>query len=276
MLGFSELPSEITIFTGLLLGIMTSFHCVGMCGPIALSLPLGGSKWKKFLGGLLYNLGRTITYALMGLAFGLLGEGLSTLGFQKIVSILAGTLMIASAFFPMLFKSSSLDNSVFSFVNTVKKSLKKMFSVQSVWGLLIIGLLNGLLPCGPLYFAVMVSAGTGNVVESALFMTFFGLGTIPLLFAVTIAGNFISIKIRNRINNFIPVIMVIMGILFILRGLSLGIPFLSPTDEKLDMVMKKGQKTLHQIEMQNDTCKVDTIGKADKVLEVPSCCSHKK
>jgi sulfite exporter TauE/SafE len=254
MLGFSELPSEITVFSGLVLGLLTSFHCVGMCGPIALSLPLhGDTKWKKLWGGILYNLGRTLTYALMGLTFGLLGHGLSTLGFQKIVSILAGTLMIATVFFPAIFKSADLDSGLFSLVNRVKKALKGLFSTKTFWGLFLIGLLNGLLPCGPLYFAVIVSAGTGNVVESVLFMILFGLGTIPLLLAVTIAGNFISVKIRNKINNFIPVIMVIMGILFILRGLSLGIPFLSPPDNKLMKVQKMGEKTLHQIEMQKDT-----------------------
>jgi len=257
MLGFSELPSEITVFSGLILGLLTSFHCVGMCGPIALSLPLhGDTKWKKLLGGILYNLGRTLTYALMGLAFGLLGHGLSTLGFQKIVSILAGTLMIATVFFPAIFKSNDLDSGLFSFVGSVKKGLKGLFSTKSFWGLFLIGLLNGLLPCGPLYFAVIVSAGTGNVIESVLFMILFGLGTIPLLLAVTIAGNFISVKIRNKINNFIPVIMVIMGILFILRGLSLGIPYLSPPDQKLMKVQKMGEKTLHQIEMQKDTLDV--------------------
>ncbi len=258
MHGFSELPSEITVFLGLILGLITSFHCVGMCGPIALSLPLhGNTKWQKILGGILYNLGRTVTYALMGLAFGMLGQGLSTLGFQKIVSIVAGTLMIATVFFPALFKSSSLDSNLFGFVNTVKKSLKKLFSTKSYVGLFSIGLLNGLLPCGPLYYAVIISTGTGNAIESVLFMVLFGLGTIPLLLAVTIAGNFISVKIRNRINNFFPILMVIMGILFILRGLSLNIPFLSPPDAKLKKVMKMGEKTLHEVKMQNDTLIID-------------------
>jgi sulfite exporter TauE/SafE len=274
MLGFSEIPSEVTILTGLALGLATSFHCVGMCGPIALSLPLQSkSKWMQLLGGILYNLGRTVTYALMGLAFGLLGEGLSTLGFQKMVSIVAGTLMIAAVFFPKLFKfTNDVDRGLYSFVGSVKKGLKNLFTTKSFFGVFFIGLLNGLLPCGPLYFAVIISAGTGNVVESVLFMILFGLGTIPLLLAVTLLGNFVSVSLRNKINNFIPVIMVIMGLLFILRGLSLGIPFLSPTDEKLNMIIKKGEKTLHQIEQVNDTTCVDSIKVDDKTLEIPSCC----
>ena len=106
-------------------------------------------------------------------------------------------------------------------------------------------------------------------------MVLFGLGTIPLLLAVTIAGNFISLKVRNRINNFIPVIMVIMGILFILRGLSLGIPFLSPPDNKLMKVQKMGEKTLHQIEMQKNATKSDTLNKEAVKLEVHACCGAK-
>jgi hypothetical protein len=277
MLGFTELPSEITIFTGLALGLATSFHCVGMCGPIAISLPLQGSnKWKQLFGGILYNLGRTLTYALMGLAFGLLGQGLSTLGFQKMVSIVAGTLMIAAVFFPKLFKfSNDVDKGLYSFVGSVKRGLKSLFTTKSFFGLFFIGMLNGLLPCGPLYFAVIISAGTGNVIESVLFMVLFGLGTIPLLLAVTLAGNFVSVGLRNKINNFIPVIMVIMGLLFILRGLSLGIPFLSPTDEKLNMVIKKGEKTLNQIELKSDSTHVDANNIENETMEVPSCCKGK-
>jgi len=185
MLGFSELPSEITIFSGLVLGLLTSFHCVGMCGPIALSLPLqGDTKWKKLLGGILYNLGRTVTYALMGLAFGLLGHGLSTLGFQKMVSIIAGTLMIATVFFPAIFKSSDLDSGLFSFVNSVKQGLKGLFSTKSFWGLFLIGLLNGLLPCGFVYFFAITAASTASPLYGAIVMMVFGLSTIPAMFSL--------------------------------------------------------------------------------------------
>jgi len=99
----------------------------------------------------------------------------------------------------------------------------------------------------------MVSAGTGSIVDSVLFMILFGLGTMPLLLAISLLGNFVGIKIRNRINNFIPILMVIMGILFILRGLSLGIPFLSPPDDKLNKVLKKGQKTVQEYKAAHDS-----------------------
>ena len=229
------------IISGLVLGFVTSFHCVGMCGPIAIALPLqGASKAQKLLGGILYNLGRTTTYVLFGLVLGLLGQGLGALGFQRWVSIIAGVLMIITAFTPSLIKSNfKPDGSVNKILDKIKSALKRLFSVRSFSSLYLIGLLNGLLPCGPLYMAFIISTGTGNAITAAIFMMMFGLGTLPLLLAVTILGNFISVPIRNRINSLLPVLIVIIGILFILRGLNLGIPYLSPKEEMIKMKMEK-------------------------------------
>jgi len=234
------------IISGLVLGFLTSFHCMGMCGPIALALPLyGNRRLQKLFGGILYHLGRTTTYIIFGFIFGLLGQGLAALGFQRWVSIIAGTLMIITVLSPSLFKSNFNNRGIFnSLLLKVKTALKKLFSIKSFGSLYLIGLLNGLLPCGPLYFAFIISTGTGNVIYASIFMLMYGLGTIPLLFLITILGNFISTPIRNKINSMFPVLIVIIGILFILRGLNLGIPYLSPKEE---ILQKKIEKT---IEMQ--------------------------
>jgi sulfite exporter TauE/SafE len=166
------------IVSGLVLGFVTSFHCVGMCGPIAIALPLqGASKAQKLLGGILYNLGRTTTYVLFGLVLGLLGQGLGALGFQRWVSIIAGVLMIITAFTPSLIKSNfKYDGcSVNKILVKIKSALKRLFSVRSFSSLYLIGLLNGLLPCGPLYMAFIISTGTGNAITAAIFMMMFGL-----------------------------------------------------------------------------------------------------
>jgi sulfite exporter TauE/SafE len=94
--------------------------------------------------------------------------------------------------------------------------------------------------------AFIISTGTGNALTSTIFMAMFGLGTLPLLFAVTILGNFISVPIRNKINSFLPILIVIIGILFILRGLNLGIPYLSPKEEMIKMKMEKTIKNQEQ------------------------------
>lgn len=231
------------IIAGLMLGFLTSFHCVGMCGPIAIALPLQGkNKLHKLFGGVLYNLGRTTTYIIFGFILGLLGQSLGALGFQRWVSIITGTLMIFTVLSPSLFKSNFNTPGIFnSLLLKVKFALKKLFSTKSRGSLYLIGLLNGLLPCGPLYMAFIISTGTGSAINAAIFMLMFGLGTIPLLFSITILGNFISTPIRNKVNNLLPVLIIIIGILFILRGLNLGIPYLSPKEE---MIQKKIEKTI--------------------------------
>jgi hypothetical protein len=231
------------IISGSVLGFLTSFHCIGMCGPIAIALPLhGNSKFQKLIGGILYNLGRTTTYIIFGFIFGLLGQSLGALGFQRWVSITAGVLIIITVLSPSLFRSNFIKSGIFnSLLSKVKYALKKLFSTKSRGSLYSIGLLNGLLPCGPLYMAFIISTGTGNTVNAAFFMLMYGLGTIPLLFLITILGNFISMSVRNKINNLLPVLIVIIGILFILRGLNLGIPYLSPKEE---MIQKKIENTI--------------------------------
>ena len=233
------------LISALLLGLMGSVHCAGMCGPIAIALPLqGNSVGGKILGGTLYNLGRTLTYGIMGAIFGLLGQGVAMIGFQQKVSVIMGSLMIISILFPALFKNQySLEKSWFSFVGKLKTTIGKMFSIRSFSSLFFIGMLNGLLPCGLVYMAIAGAIGTGNVAMGSAYMILFGLGTIPMLLGITLAGNLMSMAVRKRINKLIPVLVVFVGIFFILRGLSLGIPYLSPPKEKIE---KKFEKSLEK------------------------------
>ena len=229
------------LFSALILGLMGSFHCVGMCGPIAIALPLHGNTIpQKIFGGTLYNLGRTITYGIMGAIFGMLGQGIQMIGFQQKVSVIMGSIMIISVLFPALFKNqNNMEKSWFSMVGKLKKSIGKMFSIRTFSSLFFIGMLNGLLPCGLVYMAIAGAIGTGGVMEGTLYMILFGLGTIPMLLAITLAGNFLSNTIRNKINKLIPVLVIVVGILFVLRGLSLGIPYLSPPKQKIEQKFEK-------------------------------------
>ena len=248
------------LFSALVLGMMGSFHCAGMCGPIAIALPLHGNTFlQKNFGGTLYNIGRTLTYGIMGALFGLLGQGIEMIGFQQWISVIMGALMIVSVLFPALFRNQySLDKSLFSFVGKLKKSIGKMFAVRSFSSLFFIGLLNGLLPCGLVYIAIAGAIGTGGTVEGALYMILFGLGTIPMMLAISLAGNMMGLALRNRINKLIPVLVVVVGLLFILRGLDLGIPYLSP---KKQMIEQK---------FENNLSGKDTIVVTEKQL--PPCC----
>jgi len=231
------------LISAFVLGIMGSFHCAGMCGPIAIALPLhGNSVGGKIFGGSLYNLGRTLTYGVMGALFGLLGQGIAMIGFQQKISVIMGSLMIISILFPALFRNQySMSKSWFSVVGKLKTTIGKMFSIRSYPSLFFIGMLNGLLPCGLVYMAIAGAIGTGSVGLGTLYMILFGLGTIPMLLGISLAGNLLSLTVRNRINKLIPVMVVVVGIFFILRGLSLGIPYLSPPREKIE---KKFEKSL--------------------------------
>ena len=240
------------LLSALLLGLMGSFHCAGMCGPIAIALPLhGNTVAQKIFGGTLYNLGRAITYGIMGAVFGMLGQGLHLIGFQQKVSVIMGALMIISVLFPSLFKNQyKLDKSWFKFVGNLKKSLGKLLTVRSFSSLFLIGLLNGLLPCGLVYMAIAGAIGTGEITLGAFYMVLFGIGTIPMMLSISLAGNLFSTALRNKINKLIPILVVLVGIFFILRGLSLGIPFLSPPKEKIEKKfeksLKQGNETLHK------------------------------
>ena len=233
------------LISAFVLGIMGSFHCAGMCGPIAIALPLhGNSVGGKIFGGSLYNLGRTITYGIMGMLFGLLGQGVAMIGFQQKISVIMGSLMIISVLFPALFKNQySMNKSWFSLVSKLKSSIGRMFSIRSYPSLFFIGMLNGLLPCGLVYMAIAGAIGTGSVSMGTLYMILFGLGTIPMLLGISLAGNLLSLTVRKRINKLIPLMVVVVGIFFILRGLSLGIPYLSPPREKIE---KKFEKNLEK------------------------------
>jgi sulfite exporter TauE/SafE len=195
----------------------------------------------------------------MGAIFGALGQGLQLIGFQQKVSVIMGALMIISVLFPKLFKNQyNMDKSWFSAVGKLKKKIGQMFSIRSFQSLFFIGMLNGLLPCGLVYMAIAGAIGTGGVAQGSLYMILFGLGTIPMLLAISLAGNVMSLAVRNRINKLIPVLVVVVGILFVLRGLSLGIPYLSPPKQKIEQKFEKSLKSdseeLHK-ESKGDCCK---------------------
>lgn len=213
-------------FTAFLTGLLGSFHCVGMCGPIALALPqIGHTTSQKVWSRLLYNFGRITTYALLGILLGTFGLGLKLAGWQQSISIASGVLIILTVIISNNVIEKALGH---SFRKISGKWMGKLFSQQQYSSLFLIGILNGLLPCGFVYIALIGAVATQNTLQGALFMTLFGLGTLPMMFGVSMVGQFISQQIRNRINQWVPVFAILIGALFILRGLGLGIPYVSP------------------------------------------------
>ncbi len=216
------------VLAAFLLGFLGSFHCIGMCGPIAIALPQHeGKKNIIFTSALLYNFGRVITYALIGLLFGTIGKGLFIGGFQQIVSIATGVLIILFVAFPYILPSKFKQVSVLK-IPIIRSAFSKAFQMKSFSAYLILGLINGLLPCGFVYMALSGAMLTGTTLDGSLFMFFFGLGTIPAMFSLSVMGSFVNLNFRNKIKKAIPAFSIIVGMILILRGMNLGIPYISP------------------------------------------------
>ncbi len=228
----------------LTLGFLGSFHCIGMCGPIALALPLGReSKFKQVAGGVIYNAGRVFTYGIFGLIFGLLGKGFVIGGYQQVLSISLGVLILLGLLLPSRLSSEfGLTKVIFPFVSKVKSLLSNLFKQKSppeksrvnFASLFLIGVLNGLLPCGLVYLGVAGAIATGDSVKGSLFMMMFGLGTLPAMLFVSLASNLISVEWRSKVRRAVPVFVAMMACVLILRGMNLGIPYLSPELGKTD------------------------------------------
>ncbi len=217
-------------WSALVFGLMGSFHCIGMCGPIAFMLPVDrNSTLKKNLQIGLYHLGRILSYSIIGLLFGFLGKGFYLFGFQQQLSIIIGLLMILIAFIPYRTVAKyNFSKPLFHIISKVKSGLGKALKKKTPDTFLTIGFLNGFLPCGLVYMAVFGALSTGNSWQGALYMAIFGLGTIPLMTTAIYLGNFLKGKVRSYITRTIPYVVALMGLLFVLRGLGLGIPYLSP------------------------------------------------
>lgn len=215
--------------SALIFGLVGSFHCIGMCGPIAFMLPVDrNNQVKQFFQIIIYHLGRLFTYSLIGLLFGFLGKGFYFFGFQQQLSIVVGILMILAIVLPKAFQKYNFSKQLNRFIMKVKSALGKELKKKGNDTFFAIGFLNGFLPCGLVYMAVFGALATTNALLGSLYMFIFGLGTIPLMTIVVYAGNFANGLMRKRIQKTIPYVVVFIGVLFVLRGLGLGIPYVSP------------------------------------------------
>jgi sulfite exporter TauE/SafE len=225
------------IFSGFVIGLVGSMHCIGMCGPIVLALPANKSGGFNFYSGrLLYNLGRVLTYSLFGLIFGVIGSGFFIAGFQRWLSIIPGIIIILLVVIPSGTKNKIINS--FNFSSGIKHLFGKLINSNSLFTLFIIGILNGFLPCGFVYAGLAGALVLGDIWQSTLFMFFFGLGTIPLMYSASVAGGFINSKVKLKFRKIIPVLAVVFGLILILRGLNLGIPYISPKMDKTQSQMK--------------------------------------
>ena len=218
------LPVLISAFA---IGFTGSFHCVGMCGPIALSLPQ--QQQPKWLSTSLYLAGKIITYGALGLIFGLFGRQLSIAGLQQLVSVLAGIILLlivgVMVFAPLKYHENKLTAWI---SDKLLPLFRIVLSNGSKAAPLYMGMLNGLLPCGLVYLGIVGSLATGSALHGGLFMLAFGMGTTPVMLSFLLMAKQLNLNYRKKLSQLAPLFISIVAVLLIVRGLNLGIPYLSP------------------------------------------------
>lgn len=232
-----------------ILGLSSSLHCIGMCGPIAMILPIQqAAPAEKLAKTFIYHLGRVLVYASFGTLFGVMGKTFQLMGILQTISIVFGVLIIVGIIFPSVFAKFHFFNRMHMKMNgIVHSTFGKLIKQKSAAALLLLGMMNGLLPCGAVYFALLGSLVYGSLLEGALFMAVFGLGTLPSMTTITYFASNISISLRAKFRKASPVVLIVFGSLFIVRGMNLDIPYISPKvevnqagEEEVSCCSKKG------------------------------------
>ena len=223
------------LYTAFLFGLISSLHCIGMCGPIAMMLPVDKNNTVKKTSQIItYHLGRLFAYGSIGLLFGLLGKGFFLAGIQQQLSIFIGVAMILIIIIPERnLAKYNFSKPIFGIISKIKTTLGAQFKNKSYTSFFTIGLLNGFLPCGMVYVALFGAIAMQSAGYGVLYMLLFGLGTVPMMSSVVYLQSVLTIPVRNKIQKAIPYIGVLIGFLFILRGLGIGIPYISPSTMSL-------------------------------------------
>ncbi len=220
------------MISGFIIGLAASLHCVGMCGPIALALPLNRKNaFTKWMDLIQYGVGKTAAYALLGILIGMLGAGIQLLNWMQTLSIVLGVITIIYG----LMKIFKVSYSLGKLGTSLKLSaiMGKFFQSKSPFRLTLIGFANGFLPCGMVILALTNALLIGTPQASVLAMVGFGLGTLPALYAVNILGNKLTHLFKSKWNRVLPYYIVIMGVFIVLRGMDLGIPYISPKNKQV-------------------------------------------
>ncbi|MGV3685598.1 MAG: sulfite exporter TauE/SafE family protein [Daejeonella sp.] len=216
-------------------GLFGSLHCLVMCGPLVMSIPFQGGMWFSLFQKVIYQAGRVFTYALLGAIAGSIGGLFTLAGWQQALSLVTGALLIGVAV--SHFKQSTwrpLNGFYNRLFNPLVTSLGRMLSRP--YGSLFAGFLHGLIPCGMVYVAIAGSLNAGSTLQGAEFMLYFGLGTTPMLIAVSL---FSSVVKRFRAPRLmVPALFVIAGSLLIIRALNVDVPYItSPVPPKGDVAV---------------------------------------
>jgi sulfite exporter TauE/SafE len=209
------------MWSAFLLGLLGSFHCAAMCGPLMLGL---GARGYSLFNLVVHHVGRWIGYSALAVVFRLAVSPLYLFELQQYIAFLSGGFLIVfglKAHIPVVQKSfAKLTQAVSSQMNTLHAART---------GSLFLGILNGLLPCGLSFGAAILSLNTATFWQSAVYMVIFGLGTMPMLWVIAYLPRFGKQGFIRDFNQWTPKLMVVIGVVVIIRSAGWGIPFISPT-----------------------------------------------
>lgn len=205
---FNMIPTidnNITYGMLFLTGLLTSIHCISMCGSINLVASINNENKRDYKRPILYNLGRIISYTIIGALVGLLGKVLS------INNVVSGIIIIIASIIMLLMSLTML--------NIIKVRFKFFKYKVNNRNPFIIGLLNGLMPCGPLQAMQVYALTTGSIFKGALSMFLFGLGTVPLMLLTGVVFSSMKGKTKILINKIASVLIFVLAIIMLNRGL---------------------------------------------------------
>ncbi|MEZ5307087.1 MAG: sulfite exporter TauE/SafE family protein [Pyrinomonadaceae bacterium] len=209
------------------LGLVSSLHCISMCGPIVVSysIPLGGETYKKQTAAhLAYNAGRIITYAFLGAVTGLIGNTVgfigSLAGYENVAAIFAGVLMVVAGIVMLdLIPSKGLQKfNPLKYTARFLKPLGSRISSKTIGGKFTLGLMLGFLPCGLIYAVLLKAMSTGSAVSGALTMISFGLGTVASLLAIGLFSSAFGVKLSRWGTKVAAVNVLLLGLFLVSRG----------------------------------------------------------
>ncbi len=208
------------LWSAFILGLLGSWHCIGMCGPIALMVP--GAKGKnRVLAIFLYHGGKIAAYILIGLLFGFISVFITSFKIQAIITISVGLIMAIFAFAPVLL--NWIERKGFQAFNPlvrIKNQLSLALDKNKLEYGFYIGFLNGFIPCGMVYVAALGALAQPNVVNSILFMAFFGIGTMPFMSLLLYASSFFQNKFRKIVIPLRTTALLLVGGFMIWRGVA--------------------------------------------------------
>ena len=210
----------------MLMGFTGSLHCAGMCGPIVWIMPFQAfSGIRKAFAIGLYHLGRISVYALLAIVLHSF-RSMFDPRIQQYISIVLGAGLLIVGIFS--FVPNHVVKIKLPWAEYIKKQLGYVIGRPGLSTLAISGMLNGLLPCGLVYMALSASLAANTTIQAAGMMYAFGIGTLPMLVSITLLKTKLTFLRTAHVRKLVPLVVFTFGCLFVLRGMNLGIPFLSP------------------------------------------------